>query len=96
MAAHNDSLIHAAANTVADAAGSIAPTVKSATQQIGVLADQSGDFLESAKDRLREQGGDILRQVVAYTRQHPLAALAIAIGAGALLASAAHASASRR
>jgi len=73
-----------------------APAIKEGKRQAGVLVDQSGDLIE----RVSSQAGDIAstlgKSVISYTKKNPLAALLLAVGAGALLIGASRSLQSRR
>jgi hypothetical protein len=72
------------------------PAIKQAKQQAGVLLDESGDFIDSVTSRVSDTAVDLGKSLLAYTKRNPIAALLIAIGAGALLISAAKSIQSRR
>ena len=75
---------------------SAAPVVKRATRQAGVLLEQSGEILSDVSDRAIETATDISKSLVSYTKKNPITALLLALGAGALLVSAAKSIRSRR
>jgi ElaB/YqjD/DUF883 family membrane-anchored ribosome-binding protein len=66
-----------------------APVVKRAKRQAGVLLEQSGEILNDVSDRAMETVTDISKSLVSYTKKNPITALLLALGAGALLVSAA-------
>jgi ElaB/YqjD/DUF883 family membrane-anchored ribosome-binding protein len=68
---------------------SAAPVVKRAKRKAGVLLDQSGEILSDVSDRAIETATDISKSVVSFTKKNPITALLLALGAGALLVSAA-------
>jgi ElaB/YqjD/DUF883 family membrane-anchored ribosome-binding protein len=68
---------------------STAPVVKRAKRRAGVLLDQSGELLSEVSDRALETATDISKSLVSYTKKNPITALLLALGAGALLVSAA-------
>jgi ElaB/YqjD/DUF883 family membrane-anchored ribosome-binding protein len=68
---------------------STAPVVKRAKRQAGVLLEQSGEILSDVSDRAMETATDISKSLVSYTKKNPITALLLALGAGALLVSAA-------
>ena len=75
---------------------STAPVVKRAKRQAGVLLEQSGEILSDVSDRAMETATDISKSLVSYTKKNPITALLLALGAGALLVSAAKAIRSHR
>jgi hypothetical protein len=75
---------------------STAPVVKRAKRQAGALLEQSGELLSDVSDRAIETATDISKSLVAYTKKNPITALLLALGAGALLVSAAKSIRSRR
>jgi ElaB/YqjD/DUF883 family membrane-anchored ribosome-binding protein len=68
---------------------STAPVVKRAKRQAGALLEQSGEILSDVSDRAIETATDISKSLVSYTKKNPITALLLALGAGALLVSAA-------
>jgi hypothetical protein len=75
---------------------SAAPVVKRAKRQAGVLLEQTGDILSDVSDRAIETAADISKSLVSYTKRNPITALLLALGAGALLISAAKSIRSQR
>jgi ElaB/YqjD/DUF883 family membrane-anchored ribosome-binding protein len=75
---------------------SAAPVVKRAKRKAGVLLDQSGEILSDVSDRAIETATDISKSVVSFTKKNPITALLLALGAGALLVSAARSIRSHR
>jgi ElaB/YqjD/DUF883 family membrane-anchored ribosome-binding protein len=75
---------------------STAPVVKRAKRQAGVLLEQSGEILSDVSDRAIETATDISKRLVSYTKKNPITALLLALGAGALLVSAAKSIRSQR
>ena len=75
---------------------SAAPVVKRAKRQAGVLLEQGGEILSDISDRAIETATDISKSLVSYTKKNPITALLLALGAGALLVSAAKSMRSRR
>ena len=68
------------------------PAINEGKRQAGVLLDQSGDLIGT----VRETAADLGTGLIAYTKKNPLMALALAVGVGALLLSAARSTQSRR
>ena len=75
---------------------STAPAVKRAKRQAGVLLEQGGEILSDVSDRAIETATDISKSLVSYTKKNPITALLLALGAGALLVSAARSIRSQR
>ena len=75
---------------------STAPVVKRAKRRTRVLLDQSGEILSDVSDRAIETATDISKSLVSYTKKNPITALLLALGAGALLVSAAKSIRSQR
>jgi hypothetical protein len=73
-----------------------APLIKEGKRQASVLIDQSGELLDTVSSRASDVAADLGNSVVAYTKKNPLTALLLAVGAGALLLSAAKSMSSRR
>jgi len=63
--------------------------VNDGKEKAGVLLDQSGDLIDSVKDQAAGTAADIGNRVVGFTKNNPVIALLIAVGAGALLIAAA-------
>jgi hypothetical protein len=72
------------------------PVLKEGKRQAGVLLDQRSELLDTVGSRASETATDLGKTLIAYTRQNPLTALLLAVGAGALLVGAAKAMQSRR
>lgn len=87
-------------DTATDALGGVqrvaAPAVKKAKRQAGVLVAEGGALLGRTASGARDTAIDIGEGLIAYTKKHPIAAVLLALGAGALLVSAANAARSRR
>jgi len=66
-----------------------APALKEGKRQAGVLLDQGGDVLDMASAGASKTAAELGKSVIGYTKTNPLAALVLAVGAGALLVSAA-------
>jgi hypothetical protein len=85
------------ATAALDEAGrTAAPAIKEAKRQARTLMDQSGALIDTVATRARETATDIGEGLLAYTKKHPLTALLLALGAGAVLISAANSVRSRR
>jgi hypothetical protein len=64
------------------------PAIEEGKRRAGVLFDQSGDLIDTARNRASETAADLGKSVIAFTKKNPLSALLLAVGAGALLISA--------
>jgi DNA-binding MurR/RpiR family transcriptional regulator len=85
------------ATAVQDEAGhTAAQAIKDAKRQARTLMDQSGALIDTVATRARDTATDIGDGLLAYTKKHPLTALLLALGAGALLIGAANSVRSRR
>ena len=73
-----------------------APALKEGRRQAGVLLDQSGELIDTAASRASETAAALRKSAIGYTKKNPLTALLLAVGAGALLISAAKSMQSRR
>jgi hypothetical protein len=82
-------------DTAVDAMGEVrraaAPAVKKTKRKAGALIAESGALLDAAASRTRDTASDIGEGLIAYTKKHPITALLLALGAGALLVGAANA-----
>jgi hypothetical protein len=83
--ANLDTVRDAAADAMDGARRAAAPAVNEVKRQAGVLVDQSGALLDSATSRALDTASDIGAGLIAYTKNHPITALLLALGAGALL-----------
>jgi hypothetical protein len=79
------------------------PAIKQGKRQAGVLLDQGGELVGAVGTRASETAAELGetamalgKNLLAYTKKNPLTALLLAIGAGALLISAAKSNQSRR
>jgi ElaB/YqjD/DUF883 family membrane-anchored ribosome-binding protein len=70
--------------------------IQEGKRQAGALVDQSGDLINKAGTRAGEAAADLGRRVISYTKENPLTALLLAVGAGALLIGATRSRQSRR
>jgi hypothetical protein len=89
-------LRNSAANAVDQLQRAAGPAIKEGKRQVGVLLDQSGELVDSVSSRLSETAADLGKSLLTYTKKNPLAALLLAVGAGALLIGAANLIRSRR
>jgi hypothetical protein len=65
------------------------PAVREGKRQAGVLLDQSGAVIGGVNKAFTETATEFGKSLIAYTKKNPILALALAVGAGALLVSAA-------
>jgi hypothetical protein len=72
------------------------PAIKEGKRQAGVLLDQSGELINSVSTRAGESAANLGRSVISFTKNNPLTALLLAVGAGALLIGATKSTRSRR
>jgi ElaB/YqjD/DUF883 family membrane-anchored ribosome-binding protein len=88
-AANVDPIRDSASSALDQLQRAAAPTFKEGKRQAGELLDQSGELMETVGTRASETAADFGRSLIAYTSKNPITALALAVGAGALLVSAA-------
>jgi hypothetical protein len=91
-----DTTIDGISDRVDQVRRSTAPVVKRAKRRTRVLLDQSGEILSDVSDRAIETATGISKSLVSYTKKNPITALLLALGAGALLVSAAKSIRSQR
>jgi hypothetical protein len=72
-----------------------APAIRQGKRQAGALLDQGGELIDTVSTRASKTTANLGKGLIAYTRKNPLTALLLAVGAGALLVSAAKALQSR-
>jgi hypothetical protein len=65
------------------------PALKEGKRQADALLDQGGELVDTVSTRASEIAVDLGKSVIAFTKKKPLTALLLAVGAGALLISAA-------
>jgi len=94
--ANADMLRDSAADALDKLQHAAAPAIKEGKRQARVLFDQSGELLDTVSTRAGETASDLGKSLIAYTKKKPLIALLLAVGAGALLISAAKSTPSRR
>jgi hypothetical protein len=94
--ANADTLRDSASNALDQLQSAAAPAIKEGKRQAGVLLDQGGELIDTVSTRASETAADLGKSLVAYTKKNPLIALLLAVGAGALLVSAAKSMQSRR
>ena len=94
--ANVDTLRDSASDTLDQLKSAASPAIKEGKRQAGLLLDQSGDLMGTVRARAGETAADLGNSVIAYTKKNPITALALAVGAGALLFSVAKSMQSRR
>ncbi|MGC8625308.1 MAG: glycine zipper domain-containing protein [Phycisphaerae bacterium] len=83
--AHSDELRRkytVAKSAVADLAGEVS---KTAADRVGEIKAQTSDWVHDKAEIIRERASDSQTAVITLVRRNPLAAVAIAAGAGLLL-----------
>lgn len=91
-----DTLRDSASDALDQLQHAAAPAIKAGKRQARVLLDHSGELIDTVSTRAGETATDLGKSLIAYTKKNPLTALLLAVGAGALLISAAKSSQSRR
>jgi uncharacterized BrkB/YihY/UPF0761 family membrane protein len=66
-----------------------APAIKVGKRRAGVLLDQAGELIDTVGTRTSESAADLAKGIIDFTKKNPFTALLLAVGAGALLVSAA-------
>jgi hypothetical protein len=94
--ANADTLRDSASDALDQLQRAAAPAIKEGKRQARVLLDQSGELIDTVGTRAGETATDLGKSLIAYTKKNPLIALLLAVGAGALLVSAAKSMPSRR
>jgi hypothetical protein len=84
-----DTIKAAASDAVDQLQRAATPALKQGTREAGILLDHSGALIESVRSGLGETASQLGNSLVAYTKKNPLIVLLLAVGAGALLVSAA-------
>jgi ElaB/YqjD/DUF883 family membrane-anchored ribosome-binding protein len=72
------------------------PAIKEGKRQAGMLLDQSGELIDTVSTRASEIAVDLGKGMIAFTKKNPFTALLLAVGAGALMISAAKSMRPRR
>ena len=72
------------------------PAIKEGKRQAGALLDQSGELIDTVSTRASEIAVDLGKGMIAFTKKNPFTALLLAVGAGALMISAAKSMRPRR
>jgi ElaB/YqjD/DUF883 family membrane-anchored ribosome-binding protein len=87
--ANADTLHDSSSNALDQLQRAADPVIKEGKRQAGVLLDESGELLDTISTRVSESAADLAERLIAYTKNNPFTALLLAVGAGALLISAA-------
>jgi hypothetical protein len=87
--AHTDTLAKSASDSIDQFQRAAGPAIEQGKRQAGVLLDRGGDLLDTVSARAGETAAGLSKSLIAYTKKNPLLALLLAVGAGALLVSAA-------
>jgi hypothetical protein len=91
-----DTLRDSAADAADQVQRAAAPAINQVKRQAGVLVDQSGELIDKVIANTTQIAADLGKSAIAYIKKNPLTALLLALGAGALLVSAAKSVQSRR
>jgi hypothetical protein len=94
--ANADTLRDSASDALDQFQRAAAPAIKEGKRRAGVLLDQGGALVDTVSARAGDTATDLGESLIAYTKKNPLTALLLAVGAGALLISAAKSRQSRR
>jgi ElaB/YqjD/DUF883 family membrane-anchored ribosome-binding protein len=94
--ANADTVRDSASDTLDQLQRAAAPALNEGKRQAGALLDQSGELIERIGTRASETAAELGKSLIAYTKNNPHTALLLAVGAGALLVSAARSMRSRR
>jgi hypothetical protein len=93
--ANVDTLRDSASNALDQLQRAANPAIKEGKRRAGVLLDQGSALVDTVSTRAGETATDLGKSLIAYTKKNPLTALLLAVGAGALLLSAAKSRQSR-
>jgi hypothetical protein len=93
---NTDTLRDSASDAIDQLTSAAKPAIKEGKRQAGILFDEGGELIDAFASRARETAADLGDSLIAYTKKNPLSALLLAVGAGALLISAAKIVQSRR
>jgi ElaB/YqjD/DUF883 family membrane-anchored ribosome-binding protein len=96
MTANVDTVRDSASDALDQLQRAAAPAVKEGRRQAAALLDRSRDLSDTVSARAGETAAQFGKSLIAYTKQNPITALMLAVGAGALLVSAAKLMQSRR
>ena len=91
-----DTLRDSASGALGQLQRAVAPAIKQGRRQTGMLLDQTGELIDTVTTRAGETAADLRKGIISYTKKNPLTALLLAVGAGALLISAARSMQPRR
>ncbi|MDP9082571.1 MAG: hypothetical protein M3N50_02225 [Pseudomonadota bacterium] len=96
MTRHAENLADSASDTFEDLKRAARPAMEAGTRQAGALLDQGGELIDTIRSHAGDTVTTLQKRIVAYTKDHPLTALLLAVGVGAALLSAAKSMHSRR
>jgi hypothetical protein len=94
--ANSDTLRDSTADVLDHLQRAATPVIKQGKRQAGVLLDQGSELIDTVAAQAGDTAAELGKSLVAYTKKNPLTALLLAVGAGALLLSAAKSMQSRR
>jgi hypothetical protein len=87
--ANADTLPELASDALDKLQRAASPAIKESKRQAGILLDQGGELMDTVSAPASDTAADLGKSLISYTKRNPLAALLLAVGAGALLISAA-------
>jgi ElaB/YqjD/DUF883 family membrane-anchored ribosome-binding protein len=91
-----DTLRESAIDALDQVQRAAAPSINEGKRRAAVLLDESGELLGTISTRVSETAADLAERLIAYTKKNPFTAVLLAVGAGALLISAAKSIQARR
>ena len=94
--AHVNTLRDSASDALDQVQRAAGPAIKEGKRQAGALLDQSGELIDTVSTRASEIAVDLGKGMIAFTKKNPFTALLLAVGAGALMVSAAKSMRPRR
>jgi ElaB/YqjD/DUF883 family membrane-anchored ribosome-binding protein len=94
--ANVNTLRDSASDALDQAQRAAGPAIKEGKRQAGALLDQSGELIDTVSTRASEIAVDLGKGMIAFTKKNPFTALLLAVGAGALMVSAAKSMRPRR
>ena len=94
--ANVNTLRDSASDALDQAQRAAGPAIKEGKRQAGALLDQSGELIDTVSTRASEIAVDLGKGMIAFTKKNPFTALLLAVGAGALMISAAKSMRPRR
>jgi hypothetical protein len=91
-----DTLRDSASDSLDRVQSAAGAAIKEGKHQANVLLDQSGELIDTVSRRAGDTATDLGKRLIGYTKNNPLTALLLAVGAGALMVSTAKSMRSRR